>query len=81
MYAEQARHYMQQHEKYVDADIKVTDPLEKANYQGRLSDIERQLSRIRKDARQLYREMNRMILCIGGTMLPIQSGTQRALTL
>ena len=79
LYAEQCRHYMAQHEKYSDAHIAARDENENSKLGAKLSDIELELDKIRSDAMNLYREMTRVILIIGGTMPPIAHNDQRAL--
>jgi hypothetical protein len=79
IYAEQARHYMTQQDKYADAEIKAATPLERASIRTRLSEIDLHLTNIRADASALYREMLRVILIIGGTMPPMSSEDQKAL--
>ena len=81
MYAEQSRHYMAQQDRYADAEIKATDPGEFARLKTRLSDIDIHLNSIRSDALALYREMNKVILLIGGTMPGMSSDDKRALGL
>jgi len=81
MYAEQSRHYMAQQDRYADAEIKATDPAEFARLKTRLSDIDIHLTSIRSDALALYREMNKVILLIGGTMPGMSSDDKRALGL
>jgi hypothetical protein len=81
IYADQARHYMQEQAKYTDADIMVTDPLLSANYRGRLSEIDRQLDRIRTDSYLLYAAMNEMLIIIGGSMPSIPTINRRTLRL
>jgi len=81
MYAEQSRHYMAQQDRYADAEIKATDPGEFARLKTRLSDIDIHLTSIRSDALALYREMNKVILLIGGTMPGMSSDDKRALGL
>ena len=68
LYADQARHFMSQQERVVDAQIRSKDPLERAGYQSRATEIDIQLKRIRSDAAKLYKEMTRAILIIGGMM-------------
>jgi F0F1-type ATP synthase delta subunit len=80
-YADQCRHYMAQQERYADAEIKSTDPLERANLRARLSEIDLQLTSIRADCSALYREMTKVILLIGGNMPPMSTEDQRALSL
>ena len=70
-YADQARHYMAQHEKYVDADIKSKDPHEKTAYGSRISEMDRKLPLIRRESYRLYQEMNTMLLLIGDSMPPM----------
>jgi hypothetical protein len=79
VFSEQCRHYMAQHERYAEAEIKATDPLERASIQSRMSDIDLQLSDIRSEAGNLYREMTKVILLIGGTMPVMSHEDQRAL--
>jgi hypothetical protein len=81
MYAEQARHYMAQQEKYADAEIKASTPMEQAGIGKRISEINIQLENIRADAAMLYREMLRAILLIGGTMPTMAAQDQRALAI
>jgi hypothetical protein len=81
MYAEQCRHYMAQQDRYADAEIKATAPLERATIRARLSDIDVQLNSIRSDAAGLYREMTKVILLIGGAMPAMSNQDQRALVL
>ena len=81
MYAEQARHYMAQQEKYADADIKATTPRESANIKVRVSEIDLQLTNIRSDAAALYREMMKVIIIIGGSMPPMSHDDQHALAI
>lgn len=80
-YAEQCRHYMAQQDKYADAEIKVTAPLERANIRARLSEIDIHLTNIRSEAAALYREMNRVILLIGGSMPTMSGDDQHALAI
>jgi hypothetical protein len=81
IYAEQCRHYMAQQDKYADAEIKATAPLERASIKSRLSEIDIQLTNIRADAAALYREMLRAILLIGGSMPVMAAQDQRALAI
>ncbi len=81
MYAEQCRHYMAQQDRYADAEIKTTDPLERANLRARLSETDLHLSSLRSDAAALYREMMKAILLIGGSSATMSSEHQRALAL
>jgi hypothetical protein len=79
MYAEQCRHYMAQQDRYGDAEIKATAPLERANIRARLSEIDLQLSNIRSEAANLYREMTKVILLINGTMPSLSEEDQKLL--
>lgn len=81
LFAEQCRHYMVQQERYADAEIKATDPLERANIRSRLSDIDLHLTQIRADCAELYREMTKALLLIGGTMPPMVQADYKALAL
>ncbi len=81
LYADQCRHYLTQQEKYADAEIKATGPLERATIRSRLSEIDLQLMSIRADAANLYREMNRVVLLIGGTMPAMPGDLRRTLVL
>jgi uncharacterized protein YPO0396 len=71
LYAEQARHYMKQQEKYTDAMIEKTDPLVRAEYQKRLNDTDIELRRIRSDAKQIYIQMTEIVLLLGGGNLDL----------
>lgn len=79
--AEQCRHYMAQQDRYFDTEIKASDPLERAQIRARLADIDLRLAQIRADAADLYREMARSLLVIGGSMPPLGQEEQKALTL
>lgn len=81
LYAEQARGFLQQQEKYSDADLVSTDPLESAKCRSRLNALDLQLAAIRDDSRQLYHEMNQMLLLIGAAMPTIQTDDRHALAL
>jgi hypothetical protein len=81
MYAEQARHYMAQQDKYAEAEIKATAPRESANIRVRLSEIDLQLTQIRSDAAALYREMMKVIIIIGGSIPPMSHADQHALAI
>jgi hypothetical protein len=81
MYAEQCRHYMTQQNRYADAEIKATAPLERANLRARLSEIDLHLTNIRGEAASLYREMTKVILLIGGSMPGMSSQDHNALGL
>jgi hypothetical protein len=72
---------MAQQDRYADAEIKATAPLERATIRARLSDIDVQLNSIRSDAAGLYREMTKVILLIGGAMPAMSNQDQRALVL
>jgi hypothetical protein len=81
MYKDQADHFMAQQSNLEDAKIMVTSPLQSANYDARITDIDIQLSKIRSDARLLYDEMNRMLMLIGGSMPNLGNDFQRTLML
>jgi len=81
LYADQCRHYLSQQERYADAEIKATDPLERANLRARLTEIDLNLGNIRTDAASLYREMTKVILMIGGGILLIPPQNRNALLL
>ena len=81
LYADQCHHYLSQQERYADAEIKATDPLEKANLRARLTEIDLNLGNIRTDAAALYREMTKVILMIGGGILLIPQQNRNALLL
>ena len=81
LYAEQHQHYVTQHAKHVDANIKTKDDLEKKGYLDAIADSTNQLREIRRDARKLYRQMNRTILSIGGTMPFLPGNVQQSLAL
>ena len=75
IYADQCKHYLSQQERYSDAEIKTTDPLERANLRARLTEIDLNLGNIRADAAALYRQMTKVIIMIGGGifMMPPQN--------
>ncbi len=81
LYADQARHYMSQQERITDAQIQSKDPIERAGYHARASEIDMQLRRIRTDAAKLYKEMTRAILIIGGKMPPLPPASRSSLGL
>jgi hypothetical protein len=81
IYADQCKHYLTQQERYVDAEIKATDPLERANLRARLTEIDLHLGNIRADAAGLYREMSKVILLIGGAMPIMKHQTQHQLAI
>jgi len=66
IYAEQLRHYQLQHEKYVDAEIAATTPYQADKCKDARFEIDKQMRNIRKEARLLYREMNKTLIAIGG---------------
>lgn len=80
-YAEQARGYMTQQERLVETGFKVIDPLERAHYDARLSEIDKQLNRIRADAFCLYQEMNRALLLLGTPLPPMHGDHKNTLRL
>ena len=81
IYNEQSRSYEEEKKKYKDADDMATDPLLAANYQKRISQIDREQEKIRMDSHLLYMEMNTMIIIIGGSMPSIPMINQRTLRL
>lgn len=81
MFAEQARHYMSEQAKITEAQIKCHDPMERAGYSSRASEIDMQLRRIRSDALKLYREMTNAIVLIGGSMPSLPSAARTSLML
>jgi len=81
LYAEQARHYREQQDKYADAEINATTPGNVASLRDRRTEIDLQLRAIQSDAAALYQEMTKAILIIGGTMPIISIADQQALAL
>jgi hypothetical protein len=81
MYAEQSRHYMAQQERYADAEIMATAPLQRASLRARLTETDIHLSGIRSDAKDLYREMTKVVILIGGAMPPMSSEDMQALNI
>ena len=71
IYAEQATHFMEQQARYGDAELKSTDPLERAELRKRLGEIDIELRRIRADARRIYTQMNQITLRLGGDALSL----------
>lgn len=65
-YAEQARHFMGQQQKYADAELLSADPLARIELRNRIQDIDLELSTIRIDAKLLYATMTEIIRAIGG---------------
>ncbi len=81
IYADQSHSYIEERQTIVALQFKTMSPLENARIQARLSEIDLNLHKIRKDAGRLYREMNRAIVLIGGAMPIISAETKKALTL
>jgi hypothetical protein len=77
-YADQARHYMDQQARFAEAHIMATDPIQRASYHARLSEIDTQLTRIRADALLLFRDMTKVVILLGGSMVGL-SQDRRAL--
>ncbi|MDV6333152.1 hypothetical protein [Asticcacaulis sp. 201] len=69
LYAEQARHFMGQQSHYADAELETTDPLKSARLRKRLGEIDIELRSIRTAARQLYAQMNEVVIRLGGDAL------------
>lgn len=65
-YAEQARHYMAQQEKYADKELETTDPFIRLQWRSRIQKIDVELANIRADAKLLYNQMTEVLLAIGG---------------
>lgn len=81
IYAEQARHFMEQQARYGDAELRSTDPLERADLRKRLGEIDIELRRIRGDARRLYIRMTQITLHLGGEALTLSPEYAGALAL
>ncbi len=81
LYAEQARHFMEQQARYGDAELTATDPLVRADLRKRLGEIDIELRRIRSDARRLYRQMTDIVLRLGGDALSLSPDYLSTLTL
>lgn len=65
MYAEQARHYMQE-QGALHARMDTTDSLLRTELLSKSNDIDTQLAEIRADAKYLYERMGEFILALGG---------------
>ena len=65
-YAEQARHYMAQQEKYADKELETSDPFIRVQLRSRIQKIDVELANIRADAKLLYEQMTEVLLAIGG---------------
>ncbi|MDI7774683.1 hypothetical protein [Asticcacaulis sp. EMRT-3] len=81
LYAEQARHFMEQQRSYADAELATTDPLMSARLRKRLGETDIELRSIRSSARQLYGQMNEIILRLGGEALTISPDFAMTLSL
>lgn len=66
-YADQARHYMAQQDKYADKELEATDPFMRVQWRGRIQKIDVELATIRADAKLLYEHMTDVLLALGGT--------------
>lgn len=66
-YAEQARHYMTQQDRVADAQMAITDPIQRADCQARLVAIDSQLHDIRRSWHRLFREMSKTLLLLGSS--------------
>lgn len=65
-YAEQARHFMAQQEKYADKELESTDPFQRVQLRSRIQKLDIELANVRADARLLYEHMTEVLLAIGG---------------
>lgn len=80
LYADQARHYMEQQRQISAAALEKHDPLERAEYKARLNEVDAELRRIRSDAKQIFRQMSEIVLLLdGGSLTLDQSFTQALL--
>ncbi len=77
----QARHYMDQQDRYAAAELDTFDPLRRIELRKRINDIDVELRQIRADARQLYDRMCSVLLAIGGPRLSIPSAESTTLML
>lgn len=80
-YAEQARHFMAQQQRYADAEITSADPLARVELRNRIHDLDRQLASIRIDAKLLYERMTDVITAIGGIPGQFAAGIAQPLAL
>lgn len=80
-YAAQARHYMSQQTRFVDAHLMTSDPLRRAEINKRINDVDVELRQIRVEAQRLYNRMTEVILMIGGTGMTIDEPMSRPLLL
>ena len=81
LYAEQARHFMDQQARYGDAELKSADPLERADIHKRLGEIDIELRRIRADARSIYSQMTSIIHQLDGGALALSPDYSATLSL
>ena len=81
LYEAQNNHYMEQQSKLEDAVVRSVDPLERANLDARINEIDLQLTRIAMGGHSLFHELNCMVLAIGGTALVPTTDFQRTLAI
>ncbi len=79
LYAEQARAFLEEKRKLVDAELLVTDPLQSARIRKRLGEADIELREIRADAARLYAQMNEVILQLGGGAMALAPDYYNAL--
>lgn len=81
LYAEQARHYMEQQSKVNDAELLTNDPLQSARFRKRMGEIDIELRSIRTAAAQIYTQMNEVVMRLGGDALNLSPDYCNALAL
>lgn len=81
LYAEQARHFMDQQSKIADAELIATDPLQSARFRKRMGEIDIELRSIRTAAGQIYNQMNEVVMRLGGDALNLSPDYCTALSL
>ncbi len=67
-YAEYARHFMTQQQRYADAELDATDPFKRVELRARIQKIDTELALIRIDAQLLYARMTEVLLMLGGSV-------------
>jgi len=79
MYAEQARGFLDEKRKLVDAELNSVNALQSARWRKRMGEVDIELREIRADAARLYTQMNEVILQLGGGALAMSPDYYAAL--
>lgn len=69
-YADQARHFMVQQEKFADKELESTNPMQRIELRSRIQKLDVELAMIRADAKLLYEHMTEVLLAIGSAAAP-----------